>query len=348
MELRVTIDTDGVAQVLFPINFELNQNFIDFNTVIRTAIGIQHTFRGADIALYDVDYLPDLIFGTAEPGSVIEWVGKKTKQAALLGGAFAVEQFTDGFLEATTGKTFRDWGEEAATKVYELPSYIGDGSEAWLNDLQMKMAEAEVCRKLLEVNEDQLESILAERPDAAASVKKGRRIFYEACRANEDLPSVRFGTSSLSPSIPRREFPMRTHRDTIDRIATPELISGDWKTAILSIEVTSPNWESLDQQRGWKGKLEGGKYIYFHISDSRFWKRVSDKTLAAEVPDTMVAQVVYQGVGGRYKNAEAIRILKFNNDKISEQVNIDLVRQKLDERRIAGQQFQHPLFNIDD
>jgi len=344
VEFIVGNDSEGLVQVLFPVKFDTLQNFIDFNTIIRTADGIKDTYRGADIALFGSAYESELIYGAADPGSVTTWVGKKLKHGAFIGASFAVAQFSDGFLENATGKTFRDWGGVAGDYAAQLPDYIATGRDDLVKILTQKLIEAETCRRFLEMNEDEFEALISERPDAASIVQSGRRKFYEACRANEDIPSVTFGNTSTSIMVPRSDFSKRTKRQTIEQQRTVVQETGNWVIETLEIEVTSPNWERLDQQRGWKGKLRDGTYIYFHITDSRFWTRVAEQSLVTNSPDRMVAQVIFQDVGGRYKNAEAIKVIEFNGDPISAALTSEKIRELIANHTNASRQFQTPLF----
>lgn len=348
MEFKFELDDTGEIQVLFPISYEVPNHVLDFDTVVKAGRGVRQTYRSAGIALYATDFEPELVIGAFEEGSVVQWIGKKSMQAVFIGTAFAAQEFSDGFLETATGKTFRDWGSVAAEYAKELPEAFDEWTEGSERSLQQKLIEAETCRRILEVDEDELESILSERPDAAQAAESGRRTFYEACRSNRELPSVRFGTLPGAIRIRRSEFRSRTRRTAIQSGGLVADIAGLWKSEILDIEVTSPNWDRLDQQRGWKGKLASGKHIYFHIEDSAFWRKVLDHSLTAAAPDQMIAQVVFEDVNGRYKNAVAIRVLQFNGEAISKKVGEQELRSKLEGLESAGKQWQQALFESED
>lgn len=345
MEFIVADEPGGSTQILFPIKFETKKHFIDLNTIIRTSNGVKETYAGAGIALFgSYDNQIELIYGAAETGSITTWIGKKAKQATIIGSGFAATQFTDGFLENATGKTFRDWGAVAADYAMQLPSYAENLSQTTLDTLTRSLIEADTCKKFLELDEDAFEELISERPDAAQRVQKGRRLFFEACKANEELPSLRFGLTEDSRRIPRRDFPNRTKRQAIAPSKTSLDPLGDWSSEFLTIEVTSPNWDRLDQQRGWKGQVSDGKYIYFHISDTRFWSKVSEKTLITATPDRMKAQVIFKNVAGRYKSAEVIKVVEFNGEPISDALNEQTIGARLSEIKTAYSQIQNPLF----
>jgi hypothetical protein len=348
MELRVEVGRGQELQVLFPIVFETQEHFLDFTTVARVAQGVQEVFRGSTIACVGKDIPAALVFGSTDSGPLRQWLGKRTKELLLMGAGFAAEQFADGFIEAATGKTFYEWGSSAGEIAKSLSEEFGEEvSDFTRAQLQAALIETELCRKFLEIGNEELDSLLSERPDAASTVLNGRRQVYEACRANQHLPSLRFGTSSSSAQILRSEFGGRARRSTLDSTPHEVQTSGEWKSAILRIEVTSPNWDRLDQQRGWKGRLEEGKYIYFHISDSRFWRNVADGSLKAEAPDRLTAQILYQDVGGRFKNADAIRVLEFNGSSISEALPNSQMESRLRDLETARVQIERPLFEID-
>ncbi len=125
---------------------------------------------------------------------------------------FAATQFADGFLESATGKTFKDWGAVAGDYATKLPNYVASAHKEVVDNLTQSLIEAETCRRFLEMNEDEFEALISERPDAASIVQSGRRKFFEACRANEGLPSVRFEVTESSQKIPRSDFSSRTKR----------------------------------------------------------------------------------------------------------------------------------------
>ena len=71
---------------------------------------------------------------------------------------------------------------------------------------------------------------------------------------------------------------------------------------------------------------------------------MADETLVAKTPDRMTAQVLYQNVGGRYKDAVAIKVVEFNDDSISSMLGNDKLSEIVAERNNASQQVQNALF----
>lgn len=344
MEIIIERSSDGLAHVLFPVKFEVNENFIDFTTIERTSQGIKDVYRGSQLILFGDTFPVDLVYGAAVPGSVTTWVGKKASAGAGVVAAVAVSQFLDGFVEEATGRTIRDWGVEAAIQVQNLPDHLIEGRDSFVKMIELRLVEAELCRRFLEMDDSEFESLASEHPEAAIHLQNGRRKFFEACRANEHLPSVRFGNSTATREIPRSDFSNRTKRDRITPTDSPPTKIGEWAIETLEIEVTSPNWERLDQQRGWKGKLSGNKYIFFQIVDPRFWTRYANEALEIRAPDRIVAQVIYQNVGGRYKNAEAIRVLLFNGERVSSELSLTETKEIVEQNNEASRQYQTKLF----
>ena len=58
----------------------------------------------------------------------------------------------------------------------------------------------------------------------------------------------------------------------------------------------------------------------------------------------MIAQVIYQDIGGRYKNAEVLKVVEFNGDPISEKFSADQVKSIVAGRTSASRQVQDALF----
>lgn len=61
----------------------------------------------------------------------------------------------------------------------------------------------------------------------------------------------------------------------------------------------------------------------------------------------MVAQVIFEDVGGRYKNARAISVIEFNDVPISAKTSKDEMVRLVREYQEAGSVFQPPLFDED-
>ncbi|ALI55586.1 hypothetical protein [Celeribacter marinus] len=342
MELRVSIDDGGNPRVLFPIHFEVPDHLIEFSTLQKCSRGVLDVFSGIGVGFPDAAVEFDVVLAPLEEGGVTAWIGKKAHVGTyFLLGALA-GPFADGFIEEATGREVRDWGALAYNEAGKL---LVDFSQELVDGVREKMIEAELCRTLLEVNHDRFEELISERPEMAREILNGRRKFYEACKSNKRLPSIQLGVLPETRRIIRREFPDRMVRDHIDSTKTQKTIErGEWKSAILSLEITSPNWERLDQQRGWKGKLKDGKYVYFEISDTRFWQMFEEKSLDADTPDHMTAQFLYRDVNGRFKAAEAIAVFSFNGKNVSKPTSQSKVDQRIAERNAVQAQRQDGLF----
>lgn len=339
-ELKAISDAKGKLNVFFPIIFETQSHTISYPTFKKCSEGVLDTYRSAEIALFGTYSELELELAAFEQSSFKSWFGT----VAMGAGIWAASEFGDGFLEGLTGKTFNDMGQLAGVLVKELALDIIP-SEEDLARAAAHIARAEACRTLLSMQNDAFEEIMSERPEAAELALTGRRKFFEACKTDSKIPSVRFGATESAPRIIREQFPDFTRREQIAP-HPHEAVNETWKCAILDITVTSPTWDRDDHQRKWKGKLGDGKYIYFDITDSSFWKKVLDQELNTASPDQMKAQIFYLDVNGRYKSARAERVINFNGQQISKPIEPDQLNEKLTELNSAiGPQVE--LFRID-
>lgn len=335
-ELKISTTRVGQTIVFFPVVFEKKQPTISFSTFQKCSAGVLDAYRSAEVALFGSTSQVELELGAFEDGSFKTWFGG----VAIATVGWAGLEFLDGFVEGATGKTVAQYGQIAG-------EFISRGATESVDNIAKMMAVAETCSAILSADNDTFERIISERPEAVDLGLLGRMKFYEACKNDQEIPAVRFGESPSAIRVTRDEFGSRSRRHRIDPHPTDGLIGilGEWRYAVLEIVVTSPTWDREDHQRKWKGRLPDGKYIYFDISDSGFWKRVLDRELETASPDLMTAQILYQDVNGRYKSAKAVKILKFNDQEISIGLGPGELLERIEELNAAANH-QTELFGI--
>jgi hypothetical protein len=59
----------------------------------------------------------------------------------------------------------------------------------------------------------------------------------------------------------------------------------EWQVEIVTIHVTSPNWNPEDRKRPWKGRDDKGRERLFRIDDKQFWRLVQIRELLGEPLD---------------------------------------------------------------
>ncbi len=335
-ELQVLPNATGRTLVFFPITFETSSHSIKYSTFQRCGAGVLDAYRSAEIALFGSTSELELELGAFEESSFRAWFGA----VSVVMSGWAAQEFAGGFIQGLTGKTLDEYGQMAA-------AFVKDGTKETVDTIANLMAAAETCSSILAVDNNAFEEAMSERPEAADLGMSGRMKFYEACKNNPEIPSVRFGISSHAPRVTRNQFSARGRRDRIEPHPTEDQLGtvGNWRSIILDFTVTSPTWDREDNQRKWKGRLDDGRYIYFDIADSSFWKKVLDKELETASPDLMKAQFLYQDVNGRYKSARAVKVISFNNQFISSPLSNDEVLARLEELN-ASPVHQNELFGI--
>lgn len=145
---------------------------------------------------------------------------------------------------------------------------------------------------------------------------EARNEFYLACADTRDLRAVGFEDGPVFP-IDRSDFARL-------QVALPPAEDEDdepWTTGIVDLKVTSPNWDRDDRHRFWKGKDAKGRERFFRIEDEHFWQLVKAERLSIHIIDTIRAQWAYQGKANSPKNIRVLRVLEFNGEILSEELD---------------------------
>ncbi len=135
---------------------------------------------------------------------------------------------------------------------------------------------------------------------------------YHAFRRALSAPGVAY--MSLATDLDREDGLRLSHTELAamrDRVA-------HWKElSEQEISVTSPNWDSSDSRRLWKGYDARGRRIYFSIEDPAFWARVADGTLKVSTHNVILAKMHEHLSSTGKMRLKAVKILKFNAGKLA-------------------------------
>ena len=347
MEFTIIFSDDGAALAFSPVRFDVEAGFIRYDTLNRSVSGFQEVYRGVDIALLGSGVDFDIVIAHVEHGSLLVRLGRRLAWPAAIAGGLIIQDGTSGFVQGLTGKEVEEWASIAGEEVRRFISSDAEDHdyERLRRQVEASIITNECARRFMEVSQDEFEEIISERPEAAAAIQEGRRIFYEGLRADEFVPSVGFSRNVELSRIPRSQFSERAVRHHVAEV--PTVIAkdeGDWGSEVLEISITSPNWDRQDQQRGWKGKLASGRYIFFEITDTKFWRLVGSGLVQSSPNDTMVAQFVFRNVNNRYKSARAIKIISFNEQHISDPDPAEKIEKLVNDLQVESSQRQDVLF----
>ncbi len=135
---------------------------------------------------------------------------------------------------------------------------------------------------------------------------------YNALRRALIAPGVEYMSLSTDPG--REDGLQLSHTELAamrDRVA-------HWKElSEQEISVTSPNWDSSDSRRLWKGYDARGRRIYFSIEDPAFWARVAEGTIKASTHNVILAKMHEHLSSTGRRRLKAVKILKFNAGKLA-------------------------------
>jgi len=318
---EIWLGKDGVLAVL-PIHFNLPAHAIPLDTFVRTAERAETIIASLNRELFDGKLKYEILVLPPQEGSFKSKIG-----VYLFGGWLAVWTFTESdvgqaFIRGLTLQEPAHWAEQAGSAIREQivsdeeDKAIEEADEAPEDDEAKCLAAAEF---LVETTKSFLQTDVAELESVGITTTRfrdgfaARNEFYEACAATPDIRAVGFEDEPVFP-IDRRDFARL-------QVVLPPVKDEDdepWQTAIVDLKVTSPNWEREDRQRSWKAKDAKGRERLFRIEDEQFWGLVKTERLNIHIMDTITVQWAFQGKASSPKNIRVLRVLKFNDDVLSE------------------------------
>jgi len=331
---------------IFYIHFDVDGNYINIDTFIRTAESARTIVEALDKTFFGGSLNYELVVVPPEAGTFLS-------KLAIIGGitltALTVfdNDITSGFVKGLTNKTPAEWAEELGKELQteyhpsEPRNPVEDSEKfddckivheprkiASINiDDEVRARFAiriftEMTRGVLERETEDLNAIGME-VGALPEAMDARADFYEACVLDNTVHRIGFTPSDEFP-IPRKSFPGRAQKPGRKEVGEDE---PEWSVSIENIFVTSPNWDKDDQQaRKWKGKDELRRSCYFVIDDEDFWNLAKHKALHVEVLDNLRVQWACQFVDGQARQRRVLRVLEFNGENLADPLPPSAIR----------------------
>ena len=310
-EITPTIE-ESIAGVL-PIHFNVQGHALPLSTFIATASQtgvvvnalIEHVFNNH--ARFEVLVLPP------EPGShraryLIKYTGG-VLAAAL---TFLNSEVGSSYVEGFTGHPTSHWAKESGE--YSIELIDGSDEETTEETKHRCLVNAVIAESVKGFMTKEYSTLLKSgfSKEKLRDAYQAKNTFYEACIRSHGLQGIGFDESE--------EFPLERN-DFFSQIVSlppePE-DDGPWFVEITNITATSPNWDHLDGQRGWKARLPSGKTITFNLEDETFWSLIQSKKIEANIPDYMKVQMAFIQEGARRKRHRALRVLEFNGQQLAD------------------------------
>ncbi|MCG7392530.1 hypothetical protein MHY87_06390 [Microvirga sp. ACRRW] len=253
--------------------------------------------------------------------------------AALWGGLES--DIGKGFVKGLTGYEPAHWAELAGERLSqsiksasapELP-----GPQKISYDQLQAIILLESTKSFLQKDESELRRIGVSKSEFRGAYE-ARNNFYYSCYNYSEIKSIGFEEEPIFP-ITRSDFSRL-------QVALPpkeeEAPAYPWQVEIVTLKVTSPNWDRSDQQRLWKAKDQFGKEKLFKIEDEHFWALARREQLDLHVIDTIKVQMAFQIHNGRQKNIRALVVIEYNDKYLAEPLDENALNAILGDLEISA------------
>jgi hypothetical protein len=302
---------------------------IPLATFIRTSQQTEAALRGLTKGLFGDDLQFELHVLPPEDGTFLT---RLAVVIAAIGAPFWVVLESDvgkGFIKGLTGHEPAYWSEELGKRAHETARNIlseandgpletrvtGDHQEAALEiDLSYEtLIVCEMAKSFLQKDNTEL-ARAGIGPRNFRDAFEAKNEFYQACAETPQLKAIGFSEEA--------EFPIKRPEFLHFQIQLPPKdeveVEHPWYVGRALLKVTSPNWDRNDRMRLWKAHDQRGRDRYFSIEDEEFWLRAGADMINTHIIDLMEVQWIYQGTLDQPKNCRAIRIIKFNEEPMSQ------------------------------
>ena len=310
-------DSDNTADDrpigIIPIHFDVPVHYIPYATFDEAASAMRGAIDAFNREFLDGQLEYELLVFPSEEGSFLSRWGIR-----LLAGygaicAFTGHDFGKGVIKGLTNHT-----------VEELGVVVGDYTKSKILDTVLKTTTAPPAQCQLETTiitestKSFLQTDQQKLGRAGITTRKfrdaydARNGFYQACLADRQVKAIGFDETRQFP-IKRKDF-ANLHVALPPREDQPEVKR--WQVDIMTLNVTSPNWDREDRKRRWKGRDEKEKECLFQIEDKQFWNLVELREIDPRIIDTMKVQMAF--VGPQRHHARVLRVLEYNGQVLGE------------------------------
>lgn len=305
---------------IIPIHFDVPRHYLPLPTFIETAVRTRAVIDAFNRELYDGQLKYDLLVFPPEEGTFLSRLG-----VALLAGWGVIWTFTESeigkrFIKGLTSHEPGYWAEivGAYAKDKLLDSVKATGAASSKAPASPRVR----CQYETTIITESTKSFLqGDREDLAQigiTTRKyrdaydARNGFYQACTSDQQVKGIGFDEADDFP-IKRKDF-LRLQVS----LPPPEEPKEDvaWQVEILTLKVTSPNWDKRDRKRQWKARDENNRECLFRMEDEQFWNLVQSHKIDPRFIDKMRVQMAF--VGRQRRHARVLRVLEYNGQVLGE------------------------------
>jgi hypothetical protein len=305
---------------IIPIHFDVPVHYIPYSTFTETASRTRAVIDAFNRELYDGQLEYEFLVFPPEEGTFRARLG-----IALAAGCcglvwtFSESNIGRGFIEGLTNQTPEHWAKVVGKSVRDkIAAMFKEGDTA----PKAGTADRVRCQYGATIITESIKSFLqTDQTDLGRvgittrkfrDAYEARNGFYQACVDDRQVKGIGFDETD--------DFPIKRKRFAELLVALPpredQPEAKSWLVDILTIHVTSPNWDGADRKRPWKGRDEKGRECLFRIDDQEFWNLVQARQIDPRIIDAVKVQMAF--IGPQRREARVLRVLEYNGQVLGE------------------------------
>lgn len=336
---------DPQVQIV-PIYFDVPDFSLPLEEFIQTAKATKQVIDTLNKELFDSRLKYDIYVFPPEKGSFKSRLGIVLKKTPHVIGALGIiglgleSDIGQGYIKGLTGHTPAYWAEKIGERHGEYFRSDREDQADISKDCAALILSESTKGFLKQDYSSLIQYGITKQKFKQAYVAKNS--FYETCYKQGLIQGIGFSENEKFP-IQRKDFPNLI----TDVSNTEDDDEKEWQVEIRYIKVTSPNWDRDDINRTWRAKYtqyDQTKYTTFFIEDDSFWWFLGQGKLTSNGIDTLKVQWAYIEDHGRRSHTKVIRVLEFNNFKISDAMSDEELSELLQGYKKAKER-QGQLFN---
>jgi hypothetical protein len=313
---------DQPSAGVIPLHFDVPDHAIPLTTFIDTAVKVREIVGSFNRVLFDGGLEFEIYVLAAEEGSFKNRLFVVLLSGATMLFAFAETDMGKAFVEGLTGEKpehyFREAGKYLRRSAIDVNTKSLSAEDAPLRDGGTAIL-VETTKSFMQKDVRELRKIGIDEKRFRDAFE-ARNEFYQSCHANPQVRAIGFNEEASFP-IKRQDF-LRLQTTLAPREEPIEQLH--WDVEIVTLRVTSPNWDREDVQRSWKGKDSRERERYFTVEDEHFWSLVAAHKINPAIVDTMKTQ--WAVPKGKRRTGRVLKVIEYNDVVLGEPLDENALR----------------------
>lgn len=296
---------------IIPIHFDVPEHYIPFDTFVETASRTRIIIDSLNKQIFEGELQYEFVVFPPEEGTFLAKLGVILVSGYGIAWSFTESDVGKAFIRGLTGYEPAYYAEQAGIRLGQLMAEktetggIERAQDVARNELMNRIV-IDSAKSFLTTNERELRRA-GVTPQRFHEAYEARNDFYQALASDPEVQGIGFDEAPFFP-IRRKDFALLQVALGPKEEAASDI---EWEVELVSLKVTSPNWDVNDEKRPWKGKDHLNRDRFFRIDDAQFWRYVHSKKLDPKIIDTILAQLAFPK--GQRRNSRVLRVLKFND-----------------------------------